>query len=123
MADAAEPDFDNLGDYIRHGMAQRGLSSYRDVQRATEVWPETVRRVIHGMQTPSEETLRRFADGLGLSIIRLRELAGRSPGETTPFVPPKEFDQLDHKQRRVVLEVGFALLEASGNAPNRDVTD
>lgn len=106
---------ETLPTYIRQAMDQRGLTSLRDVTKQTGVAHEAVRRILDGrIATPTEQTLKKLADGLGLSLTKLRELAGRPRGETTPFTLPREFDQLTMRQRRVLLEVGFALLEAAG---------
>lgn len=116
-----DPDQETLIGYIQHRMKQLGLDGAPDVARRTGIARSSVYRILDGTRpTPAEGTLKRLADGLGLPLTRLRELADRPAGEAAPFQLPKEFDQLTVRQRQVVLGVGHALLEASGKQVSPD---
>jgi hypothetical protein len=94
-------------------MEELGIRSIRGLAARTGISPETARRVLTRSVTPEEATLQKLAEGLPASLQRLRRLAGRPAGERTPFVLPPEADQLDDRQRSVVLGVVHALLDAS----------
>ncbi|GAA0897952.1 helix-turn-helix transcriptional regulator [Pseudonocardia zijingensis] len=105
---------DSLPEYLRQRMDELGISSIRALAARTGVAPETARRLLTRSKTPDEQTLRKIAEGLPAPIQRLRELAGRPPGAATPFVLPPVADQLNERERDVILQMVFALLDASG---------
>jgi hypothetical protein len=93
-------------------MEEVGIHSIRGLAARTGIAPETARRVLTNASV-GEVTLQKVAEHIPASLQRLRRLAGRPAGERTPFVLPPEADQLDDKQRSVVLGVVHALLDAS----------
>jgi transcriptional regulator with XRE-family HTH domain len=107
-----EPE--SLPDYLRQRMDELGISSIRALAARVGISPETARRLLTRSKTPDEQTLRKIAEGLPAPIQRLRELAGRPPGEASPFVLPPVADQLNERERDVILQMVFALLDASG---------
>lgn len=112
-----------LPGYLRERMAEAGITSLRGLATRVGIAPETARRLLGGMATPDELTLRKLADGLPAPLPVLRRMAGVPSGERTPFVLPPEADQLDGRQRQVVLAMVHALLDASTRATGRDGRD
>lgn len=108
----------NLPEYLRTRMAEVGIASIRGLAHRVGVAPETARRLLNAAAVPDELTLRKLAEGLPAPLQLLRGLAGRPPGERTPFVLPPEADQLDQEQRSVVVAMVRALL-ASSHGMNR----
>jgi transcriptional regulator with XRE-family HTH domain len=105
--------------YLRQRMNEVGISSMRALAARTGIAPETARRVLTRQKAPDEQTLRKIAEGLPAPIQKLRELAGRPRGSSTPFVLPPEADQLSESQRDLILRMVSALLDASGRDDDR----
>jgi hypothetical protein len=88
---------DYLNAHIPAGWAKR------DVVRALDdkIDRATVYRYLNGnhSRTPPEYVLAAFAEGLGCSIVELREAAGFAAGEEEPWVPPMEANRLNRGQR------------------------
>jgi transcriptional regulator with XRE-family HTH domain len=61
----------------------------------------------------SDRTLRGLSRALKLPLGEVREAAGKSAKEPVEFRLPKEADRLTDQQRRVVLKMVEALLEAN----------
>lgn len=113
------PPATRVGRAVEQAAQRRGLDSLRDIERHTGVGRETIRKLYAGIGMPAETTLKKLSESLGLSLTVLRELAGRPVGESTPFVVPPEADQLTDRQRRVVLDMIAALLEAGRGVTQR----
>lgn len=54
---------------------------------------------------PSEGVLQALADGLGLKVTELRELAGQPQGELGPYAPTPLANRLSKDQRRALDEL------------------
>jgi hypothetical protein len=105
---------ETLASYVRGRMDEVGIDSIRGLATRTGIAPETARRIlVRDEATPDERTLQKIAENLPASIQKLRRLAGRPAGEREPFLLPPEADQLDERQRSVVLAVVHALLDAA----------
>lgn len=102
-----------LREFLTTRMDSKGIESARGLGRHIGVSPETARQLLNGETIPNETTLRKIADGFGGSLPQLRRLTGHPEGERTPFVLPPEADQLNQRQREVILKMVWALLEAS----------
>ncbi len=108
-----------LADYLRDRMAQVGVDSARGLAARVGIAPQTAVRLLGGVGTPSEATLRLIADRLPAPLPRLRRLAGLPGGDLGPFRLPDWADQLTGPQRDVVVGVARALLDASTTSPEQ----
>ena len=108
-----------LSDYLNEVARERDITGPRPFARAAGVSFGQAQRLLDGTTKPKPETLQRLADNLGLSYDKLRRLNGMRP-EVAPFQLPKQFDDLSLKDRRVVLNVGWALWEARFGDPVDD---
>lgn len=106
-----------IPDAWRVAFERRGLHSGRDLARAMDVSPQTVQRLLHGGPT-SKETIDAAAMTLGVSPNEIRRWRQERPRQ--PFVLPPEADDLDEKQRQVVLSVVRAILDAAAGADAED---
>lgn len=95
----------------RSVMEPRGLHSARDLAAKASVAPSTITRLFAGESSPTEDTLTAVADALGISVLKVRRIAGRPVGESDPFVLPPEANRLDRRQRAAVVEIVRLLLE------------
>jgi hypothetical protein len=109
---SAVSDPETLASYVQSCMKAVGIDSIRGLASRAGIAPETARSIFMG-RFPNERTLQKIADALPASLQRMRELTARPPGEREPFVLPPEADQLNERQRSVVLAVVHALLDAS----------
>lgn len=105
-----------LADYIRGRGEEVGVTSIRGLAARTEVPLATMHSILSTGVVPQEQTLERIAAGLPAPLQVLRRLAGVPAGERAPFVLPPEANQLDDRQREVVLAMVRALLDASSRA-------
>jgi hypothetical protein len=105
----------SLAGYIQARMHELGIDSIRALSRRTGLSVMACSRLKNGdyHRAPDEQTLQVVSSTLGLPLTELRRLAGRPSGERGPFRLPAEFDQLNAKQREVIITVGRALLDAS----------
>lgn len=104
-----------LSDYLNEVARERDIIGPRPFARAAGVSFSQAQRLLAGTTNPKYDTLDRIAGKLGLSPAKLRRLAGLPP-QHDPFTLPREFDRLSARQRRVVLTVGWALLESAEDA-------
>lgn len=102
----------DLSDYLTEVARERDIAGPRPFGRAAGVSFSQAQRLLAGSTTPTRETLERIAGNLGLSYAKLCRLA-ELPPEYDPFTLPRELDRLSPRQRRVVLSVAWALLEAA----------
>mgnify|MGYP001612442644 CR=1 FL=1 len=101
-------------------MAVHGLASQRELAKELDVAPNTVNRLMtNPYVVPTETTLEKVARYAGLPITRVREIAERAPGEPGRFVLPREFDQLSTRERKLMLELGWVLLDAHARRVTR----
>jgi transcriptional regulator with XRE-family HTH domain len=97
-----------LSEYLNGIANKRGLDSTRKFADAAGISKTTAAELLAG-RPPRAETLEKVADGLGLPLARMRELAGIGvAGE--PFVLPAELYALDARQRRLLISVGRMFL-------------
>jgi transcriptional regulator with XRE-family HTH domain len=108
-----------IADYLRQQMDAHSIDSGRELARTIGLNHETTHALLRGHSTPSETTLAKISEAFGTSLPTLRELAGRPPGESRPFELPPEADQLNTRERRLVLELISTLLAAHGEAATR----
>lgn len=107
VAPSAAP---SVADLVRSKMAEVGVDSGRELGRRCGLSKDTATAILSGKRpSPSEPTLRKLADELGLSIQALRQAAGRARGERTPFVVPGWWDGLPLEQRDVLYQMALAL--------------
>jgi transcriptional regulator with XRE-family HTH domain len=106
-----KPD-ETLGDYLERRFTEEGLRTTRARGERIGLSPQTVLHLIAGTRTPSDDTVRKIAAGLGGDLTRLRTLAGLPPGEFGPYIPPPRASQMSAKERRVVDGVIHAILDA-----------
>jgi hypothetical protein len=113
-----EQQAQSLAGYIRSRMDELDIPSIRALSRRTGLSVMACSRLYNGdyHRAPDEQTLQAVSSALGLPLTKLRQLSGRPSGERGPFRLPPEFDQLNAKQREVVVQVGRALLDASKGA-------
>lgn len=97
---------------VRDRMDTLGVTSIRQLAARCGIAKETARRILSGIGTTEESTLRALAAGLALPLPVLRLAAGRPAGVQAPFRLPPAFDQLDEQQRAVLVGMGWALLRA-----------
>lgn len=109
-----------LAGYLRDRMDDLGIVSIRGLAARVGVAPETARRLLAGTSAPDEATLRKLAEGLPASLPMLRRMSGRPSGTGTPFRLPPEADQLDARQRSVIVSMVHALLAASSTERPRN---
>lgn len=106
-----------LADYLLQRGAELGVTTtIRGLAKRTGVPIATMHGILVSNATPQEQTLERIADGLPAPLQLLRRLADLPAGEREPFVLPPEANQLDQRQREVVLAMVRALLDASARA-------
>lgn len=101
-------------------MDRRGLVSSYDLAAALGVAQGTAWRLLSDSRVPRETTLEKIAAAFAVPLTEVRELAERPIGEPERFELPREFDQLSHRQRGLILEAGWAFIEAT--AGGRRVT-
>lgn len=100
----------SVADLVRSKMVEVGVESGRELGRRCGLSKDTATAILSGRRpSPSEATLRKLADGLGLSIQALRQASGRARGERTPFVVPGWWDGLPLEQRDVLYQMALAL--------------
>lgn len=66
---------------------------------------ETISRLVHRTGAPTDPTLAAVASALALPLTRVRQWADRPAGESDEYVPPREVNQLDRRQRKVLTEL------------------
>jgi transcriptional regulator with XRE-family HTH domain len=105
----------SLSDFLVDQMVRHGIRTHRELGEFIGVAPATATRLLHGERVPKEETLQRIADRFDIEITTIRELAERPLGESSPFVLPREFDQLTPEQRDAVRQMCRVLLRSGGH--------
>ncbi|MBQ1443794.1 MAG: helix-turn-helix domain-containing protein [Renibacterium sp.] len=100
---------DPWGEYAE----RKGANSFRAIARLTGVSVETARKVILGLRTPTPETARKLAEGLGVELEHLNVWLGYRGDDASPYVPPAEAARLNRRQRRAVDEIIRAMVERS----------
>jgi hypothetical protein len=101
----------------------KGIESKRGLASRVGISPQTAKRLIDGIGSPSAETVARVADELfGGDRARVWELAGIAREDHGDWVLPPEASQLDPDQRAAVLAVVRAMLppDARSRQPGRD---
>ncbi len=104
----------SLAELVANRMPAMGIESGRELAVRCGMGKDTALSILAGRRpSPTEPTLRKLADGLALPIQVVRQAAGRSRGERTPFVAPKAWDGLPSAHRELLYRMGSALLQAS----------
>lgn len=104
------PSVATVADLVRSRMDDLDVRSGREMARRCGLSKDTATSILSGRRpSPSEATLRKLADGLGLPIQALRQAAGRARGERVPFVVPGWWDSLALEQRDVLYRMALAL--------------
>lgn len=81
-----------------------GPISVREAALRSKIDHNTLGRLLNGTVTnPHPDNIQRLADWLGISITRVREAAGRPPGEVAPFPVPAWLDELGPESRKALL--------------------
>ena len=80
----------------------------RVLERLAQIPYSTARNLLEGRAKPTEETLAKVAQNLGLSYDKLRRLAGIRPA-AEPFVLPTQANRLNMRQRRLVTNLVLEL--------------
>lgn len=93
-------------------MYQEGIRSTRELGERIGVSQGTAWRLISSPRVPKEETLRLIAAAFDVPIVEVRELAERPTGATAHFELPPEADQLDPRERDLVVETVWVILRA-----------
>ncbi len=106
-------DQEPLRVYLRRRMDELDVRSIRELARRAGVGVQTASRLLNAEGVPDELTLRRVADALGLPLQQIRAHAGRPVGERTAFRLPAEADQLNDRQRSVIIAMVHVLLDSS----------
>lgn len=89
---------------------------YRQLANRIGMDHTTLRRLLKGGRT-SEATIRKVADAFHVTPAKIRELRGESAAlEYEPFVLPDDAGRLNEKERRVIMSVIRALLDAKNEA-------
>lgn len=109
-----------LSELLRSEMTRHGLDSTRDLAKALsnvglgDLSQGTAHRLLNkpDERIPTDETLRKVARFLGLPITEVRRIAERPSGEPEHFTLPREFDQLNARERAVLCEMGWTLIAA-----------
>lgn len=119
----AEPD--TFPEYLRGRMAAHSIKSINELARTIGVAVETARQLLYGNRLPREPTLKKVAEAFGEDITWLRTIAGSPAGGTDPYVPPREADQLNARERALVDELILTLRAAhqdrvNGQDPQQD---
>lgn len=96
-----------------------GITSIRGLAARAGIGNETARRLFIPGRRPAETTLQRLADNLGMSLTDLRRATGRPAGDYGRFILPPEADELDPRQRHVVLSMIRALRNTQTASPVR----
>ena len=107
-----------LQQLILDRMAELDLSYRGAAQRAGGlVSHATLNNIALGRHSGvfDDDTLRGIALGLDLSLSAVRRAAGEKPTAPTEFRLPKKANRLTPAQRRAVLQVVDALLDAKGD--------
>lgn len=108
----------------RSALEQKGIESKRGLASRVGISPQTAKRLIDGIGSPSAETVARVADELFAGDrARVWELAGIAREDHGDWVLPPEASQLDPDQRAAVLAVVRAMLPpgARRGEPGGDV--
>lgn len=97
-----------LSDRLRQANDERQLS-VRDIAAigGNKVSPATVARYLNGQHpaAPDDDALLTFSSALGIAVGELRRLSGLHVGESAPYIPPTEANQLNARQRRAIDEM------------------
>lgn len=88
--------------------SQQDVIGPRALERLAQIPYSTARNLLDGRKKPTEDTLRKVADNLGLSYDKLRRLAGMRPA-VEPFVLPSQADRLNMRQRRLITNLVLEL--------------
>jgi transcriptional regulator with XRE-family HTH domain len=95
----------------RSALESKGIESKRGLAGRVGISPQTAKRLIDGIGSPSAETVARVADALfGGDRARVWALAGIAREDHGDWVLPPEASQLDPEQRAAVLAVVRAML-------------
>ncbi|MCW2843897.1 MAG: family transcriptional regulator [Nocardioides sp.] len=95
----------------RSALEPKGIESKRGLASRVGISPQTAKRLIDGIGSPSAETVARVADELfGGDRVRVWELAGIAREDHGDWALPPEASQLDPDQRAAVLAVVRAML-------------
>ena len=105
----------SLSDFLVDQMSAHGIGSHKELGEFIGVAPATATRLLHGERVPKEETLQKISDKFDTEIVLIRDLAERPLGESSPFVLPKESDQLTPEQRDLVRQTVRVLLRSAGH--------
>jgi transcriptional regulator with XRE-family HTH domain len=104
-------DYRDLTDFLNAEAPLHGVTSSHQLGKFIGMSQGTALRLLKGEQRPKETTLRKIADAFEVDITYVRELAHRPPGERRRFTWPTEFDQLSHRQKVALIEVGRTFLD------------
>lgn len=99
----------------------------RALERLAQIPYSTARNLLDGRKKPTEDTLKKVADNLGLSYDKLRRLAGMRPA-AEPFVLPSQAERLNMRQRRLITNLVLELAsensdEVEPNYPSNGSAD
>lgn len=98
----------------RSALEPRGIGSKRGLATSAGISPQTAKRLIDGIGSPSAETVARVADALfDGDRATVWELAGIVRADHGDWELPPEASQLDPDQRAAVLAVVRAMLPAA----------
>jgi hypothetical protein len=115
---------DPLPEPWRSALEPKGISSKRGLATKVGISPQTAKRLIDGMGSPSAETVAAVADELfNGDRTKVWELAGLSRQDYGPWGLPPEASQLDPDQRAAVLAVVRAMLPPDVRAGVEDGND
>jgi hypothetical protein len=107
----------------RSALEPKGIESKRGLASRVGISPQTAKRLIDGIGSPSAETVALVADELfNGDRARVWELAGIARQDHGDWVLPPEASQLDQDQRAAVLAVVRAMLppEVRRHGPDTD---
>jgi hypothetical protein len=110
----------------RSALEPKGIESKRGLASRVGISPQTAKRLIDGIGSPSAETVALVADELfdgdRAAVWRLAGIARQDHGD---WVLPPEASQLDQEQRAAVLAVVRAMLppEVRRRQPGGDVAE
>lgn len=113
------PSHTSLADLLRQELSRRGKAGSVELGKELSVSSSTAWHLLSETRVPTESTLARVARFVHLPITEVRRIAARAPGAAERFELPREFDQLDHRQRRVLVEMGWTLLDARAQRVTR----
>ncbi|WP_322544458.1 hypothetical protein U2G91_15800 [Rhodococcoides fascians] len=105
----------HLSEYLQ---AHKGDRSIREIgrecgRRGHDVGESTVIPYFKGSNRgTSDKVLIALADVLNLPVTRLRELAEKPAGESSPWSPPVEANMMNDRQRKAVDELIRAFVKA-----------